>query len=115
MIRSRLIRSATEKRSDYGTSGSTGELLDGERRLLWRVILQAVFDWSAKPGIQRRAGPIEARRQEAESFLFGQGLEDYCSVLGVSASGLRRRLKRIGRDGCLERFREYAQLEPERR
>jgi len=95
-------------------SGSTDDLSEAERRLLWRVVLLAVQDWSAQQpptrGSHLGAGRIEALQREAERFLFatGGGLEDYCSVLGANARAIRRKLKRMGADDCRNQFAMYS-------
>jgi hypothetical protein len=106
VIRSRLIRPAPEKRSSFAMSGSTDDLSEAERRLLWRVVLLAVYDWSAPAS----RGRIDGLQREAERFLFapGGGLEDFCSVLGANAAAIRRKLKRMGADDCRNQFAMYS-------
>lgn len=72
-----------------------------ERRLLWRVILMAVSDWSKGEGSMWHA--------DAERFLFSEdgGLDDYCECLDVKAGDIRARLLRLGPERCREEFAVY--------
>lgn len=76
-----------------------------EERLLLAVINLAAIDAMEKPIGKWPQQKLTEHARTAMRFLYGSGLEAYCSLLGLDAQYLRRQLETDQLDGRMDKRR----------